>query len=124
LESRVSAEPVPQERAALLRRIAETYAGSLDNVEMAFLSAMRALRDLPDDARTLELCLSLVEKAGALEEFAAGLSEIAPRAGAASRAELCRALARLQARVGEHDEALASWRKVLTLRPTDTDALD
>ena len=73
LESRVSAEPVPQERAALLRRIAETYAGPLDNAEMAFLSATRALRDAPDDARSLELCLSLVDKAGAAEEFAAVL---------------------------------------------------
>ncbi|QRK05166.1 tetratricopeptide repeat protein [Archangium violaceum] len=124
LESRVSAEPVPQERSALLRRIAETYAGPLENAEMAFLSATRALRDMPDDQRTLELCLSLVDKAGAAEEFAAVLSEIAPRAGDVSRAELYRALARLQARLGEDDEALASWRKVLTLRPTDTDALD
>ncbi|HEX8439664.1 tetratricopeptide repeat protein [Archangium sp.] len=124
LESRVSAEPVPQERAALLRRIAETYAGPLDNVEMAFLSATRALRDQPDDARTLELCLSLVDKAGAAEEFAAVLSEIAPRASDAARAELYKALAKLQARLGEDDEALASWRRVLTLRPTDTDALD
>ncbi|MFY0524026.1 tetratricopeptide repeat protein [Archangium gephyra] len=124
LESRVSAEPVPQERAALLRRIAETYAGPLDNVEMAFLAATRALRDASDDARTLELCLSLVDKAGAAEEFAAVLSEIAPRASDSARAELYRALARLQARLGEDDEALASWRKVLTLRPTDTDALD
>ncbi|OJT18152.1 gliding motility protein [Archangium sp. Cb G35] len=124
LESRVSAEPVPQERAALLRRIAETYAGPLDNAEMAFLAGTRALRDAADDPRTLELCLSLVDKAGATEEFAAILSEIAPRASDAARAELYRALARLQARLGEDDEALASWRKVLTLRPTDTDALD
>ncbi len=124
LESRVSAEPVPHERAALLRRIAETYAGPLDNVEMAFLAATRALRDAADDARTLELCLSLVDKAGAAEEFAAVLSEIAPRASDSARAELYRALARLQARLGEDDEALASWRRVLTLRPTDTDALD
>ncbi|WPB73739.1 tetratricopeptide repeat protein [Archangium violaceum] len=124
LESRVSAEPVPQERAALLRRIAETYAGPLDNAEMAFLAGTRALRDAADDPRTLELCLALVDKAGATEEFAAILSEIAPRASDAARAELYRALARLQARLGEDDEALASWRKVLTLRPTDTDALD
>jgi tetratricopeptide (TPR) repeat protein len=124
LESRVSAEPVPQERAALLRRIAETYAGPLDNAEMAFLSATRALRDLPDEPRTLELCLSLVDKAGAAEEFAAVLAEIAPRASDAASADLYRALARLQARLGEDDEALDSWRKVLTLKPTDVEALE
>jgi len=124
LESRVSAEPVPQERGALLRRIAEMYAGPLDNAEMAFLSATRAMREVPDDARTLDLCLSLVDKAGAAEEFAAALSEIAPRASDAARVELYRALAKLQARLGEDDEALDSWRKVLTLRPTDSDALD
>ncbi|MBM7117671.1 tetratricopeptide repeat protein [Archangium primigenium] len=124
LESRVSAEPVPQERSVLLRRIAEMYAGPLENAEMAFLSATRSLREMPDDARTLELCLQLMDKAGAAEEFAAVLSEIAPRAGDAARAELYRALARLQARLGEDDESLASWRKVLTLSPTDTEALD
>ncbi|HUH12862.1 MAG TPA: hypothetical protein VMK65_07115, partial [Longimicrobiales bacterium] len=123
-ESRVSAEPVPQERAALLRRIAETYAGPLENAEMAFLSATRALREVPDDPRTLELCLTLVEPAGATEELAAILSEIAPRAGDTARAEMYRALARVQARLGEDPEALASWRRVLTLRPTDLEALE
>ncbi|HSP77684.1 MAG TPA: gliding motility protein, partial [Myxococcaceae bacterium] len=108
----------------LLRRIAETYAGPLENAEMAFLSATRAMREQPDDAHTLELCLELVEPAGATEEFAAILAEIAPRATDAASGAIYSALARLQARLGEDEEALASWQKVLTLQPTNTEALE
>ncbi|MCE9668260.1 tetratricopeptide repeat protein [Myxococcus stipitatus] len=124
LESRVSAEAVPQERAALLRRIAEMYAGPLENAEMGFLAATRALRELPDDLRSLELCVSLVDKAEAPEELSAILAEVAPKAGDSSRAELYRALARLHTDLGEPAEALTAWKRVLELRPTDTEALD
>lgn len=124
LESRVSAEAVPQERAALLRRIAEMYAGPLENAEMGFLAATRALRELPDDLRSLELCVSLVDRAEAPEELSAIIVEVAPKAGDASRAELYRALARLQTDLGEPADALASWKRVLELRPTDVEALD
>ncbi|MBJ6762133.1 tetratricopeptide repeat protein [Myxococcaceae bacterium JPH2] len=124
LESRASAEPVPQERAALLRRIAETYAGPLENPEMAFLAATRALRELPDDLRSLELCVSLVDKAEAPEELCAVLLEVAPKASDSARAELYRALGRMQVDLGEPAEALASWKKVLELKPTDQEALD
>ncbi|SEU06983.1 tetratricopeptide repeat protein [Stigmatella erecta] len=124
LEARASVEPVPQERAALLRRIAETYAGPMENAELAFVYAVRALQDLPDEHRSLELCLSLVDAASTHEELADMLSNIAPKAGDAARAELYRALAQLQARMGEDAEALAAWRKVLEVRPTDVEALE
>ncbi|MDY7229820.1 tetratricopeptide repeat protein [Hyalangium rubrum] len=124
LEARASVEPVPQERVALLRRIAETYAGPMENAELAFVYAVRALQDLPDDPRSLELCLSLMEPAGTPEELVEVLEGIAPKAGDTARAELYRALARIQARMGEDTEALAGWRKVLELRPTDEEALE
>ncbi|HZI10337.1 MAG TPA: gliding motility protein, partial [Myxococcus sp.] len=124
LESRVSAETVAQEKAALLRRISDIYASSLDNAEMGFLAATRALRELPDDLRSLEQCVALVDKAEAPEELAAVLSEVAPKAGDASRAELYRTLARLQTDLGEPAEALASWKRVLELKPADSEALD
>lgn len=124
LEARASVEPVPSERVALLRRIAETYAGPLENPEMAFVYALRALQDLPDDTQSLELCNALVDKADAAEEFAAVLTEVTPKAGDAARAELCRALGRLQGDLGEIDEALAAWRRLLELRPTDTEAVE
>jgi tetratricopeptide (TPR) repeat protein len=124
LEARASVEPMPQERVALLRRIAETYAGPMENAELAFVYAVRALQDLPDDPRSLELCLSLVEPAGTPEELMEVLSNIAPKAGDAARAEIYRALGRLQARMGDDNEALAAWRKVLELRATDEEALE
>jgi tetratricopeptide (TPR) repeat protein len=124
LEARASVETMPQERAALLRRIAETYAGPMENAELAFVYAVRALQDLPDDPRSLELCLSLVEPAGTAEELVEVLAGVAPKAGDAARGELYRALARIQARMGEDSEALAAWRKVLEVRPTDEEALE
>jgi tetratricopeptide (TPR) repeat protein len=124
LEARASVEPVPQERVALLRRIAETYAGPMQNAELAFVYAVRALQELPDELRSLELCLSLVEPAGTPEELVEVLANVAPKAGDAARAELYRALARLQARMGEDNEALAAWRKVLEVRATDEEALE
>jgi tetratricopeptide (TPR) repeat protein len=124
LEARASVEPVLQERVALLRRIAETYAGPMENAELAFVYAVRALQELPDELRSLELCLSLVEPAGTAEELVEVLAGVAPKAGDAARAELYRALARLQARMGEDNEALAAWRKVMEVRPTDEEALE
>lgn len=124
LEARASVEPLPQERVALLRRIAETYAGPMDNAELAFVYAVRALQELPDELRSLELCLSLVEPAGTPEELVEVLVGVAPKASDAARGELYRALARLQARMGEDNEALAAWRKVLEVRPTDEEALE
>ncbi len=65
LESRVSTEPQPQERVALLKKIAEAYTTQMDNAEMAFVTAARALRELPDDAGALELALKLYARADA-----------------------------------------------------------
>ena len=58
------------------------------------------------------------------EELCAVLMEVAPKAGDAARAELYRTLARLQVDLGEPAEALASWKRVLELKPTDHEALD
>ena len=49
LESRASTEPVAEERASLLRKVAKLYAGPMQNPELAFVSASRALRELPDE---------------------------------------------------------------------------
>ncbi|HET9452572.1 MAG TPA: gliding motility protein, partial [Aggregicoccus sp.] len=51
--------------------------------------------------------------------------EVAPRASDdGARAGLFRALAQLQGSLGEGAQALASWRRLLELRPTDAEALD
>ncbi len=125
LESRASMEPVAQERAALLCKIADIYAGPMDNAEMAFLFATRALRELPDDERSLELCVKYVEPAGAIEELAALLTEVATKAADdQSRASLFRALARMQIKENEPQAAVESWKRVLELVPSDPEALE
>ncbi|MHB8874318.1 MAG: tetratricopeptide repeat protein, partial [Myxococcaceae bacterium] len=125
LESRASAEPVPQEKAALLRRVAELYSNHMENPEMAFVAATRALREVPDDERSLELCLFLVDAADAADELSAMLGEVASKAADdKARASLFRALARLQVSHDEADLAVESWKRVLEIIPSDAEALD
>ncbi|HLL84408.1 MAG TPA: tetratricopeptide repeat protein, partial [Longimicrobium sp.] len=125
LEQRVATEVVPQERVALLHKVAELYAGPMDNPSMAFLTATRALKERPDDERSLALCLQLSAPAEASEELAAVLEEVAAKASDdRARAGLFRALARLKEQGGEGAEALVAWRRVLELQPSDVEALD
>ncbi len=125
LESRVEAETNPQERVQLLRKVAEVYSVQMDNPEMAFLASARALRELPDDDKALELSLSLFGPADTHDEMLTLLSEVAPRASIdASRANIYRALARLQAQNDETDESVESWKRVLEIVPTDPEALE
>ncbi len=125
MESRVSTEPVAQERAAMLRRMAEMYAGPLDSPEQAFITAARALRELPDDGAALDMCLSFARPADAEDALVELLEEIAPRANAPeSRTALYRALAQVKEREGEPEEAVESWRRVLETNPQDAEALE
>ena len=125
LESRASAETVPQEKTALLRKVAELYAGPMGNPEMAFVAASRALREMPDEEVSLAMVVRLAEPSNSGEELCSLLEEIAPKASDdRSRAALYRALAREQEQQGEKDAAVESWKKVLELGAADSDALE
>ncbi len=124
LESRASSEPRPQEKAALLRRMAELYSGQLDSPEQAFITASRALRELPDDGEALQMCLAWAKPADAEEALTEILEEVAPRATSPqARAALYRALAQLKEREGEAAFAIEAWRRVLEAAPQDAEAL-
>lgn len=125
LESRASAETVPAERAALLRKVAHIYAGPMENAASAFIAATKALRELPDDEAALHLCIQYVDAAEAQDELAMLLEEVSERASDdKARANLYKALARLKQQAGEADEALDTWKRVIELQPSDSDALD
>ncbi len=125
LEARVAAEPSAGGRSELLRKVAELYAHEMDNAAMAFVAAARALKELPDEPKNLELALVHVAAAEAEDELVSLLSEVAPRAsGDLPRAGLYRALARLQAQQDEEQGAVESWKRVLELAPTDAEAMD
>ena len=125
LESLASAEPALKARVALLRRVADVYAGPMKNAEMAFVAAAHALRELPDDEASLELCLKLVDAAEATDDLVALLVEIASKASDdGARASLYRALGRLRQRQRDPAGALETWRRVLELSPADEEALD
>lgn len=125
LEARAQAAP-PEERASLLRRIAQLYEGPLGNVDMAFVYAGRALEAAPDDAEILADAQRCAIASGTQEELISLLEEVIPRARSeASRTALVRLLANLQAQDGAlDDQAILSYRRLLELVPGDEPALD
>src|SRR5678815_3675843 len=125
LESRASTEPVAQERAALLRKVAKLYAGPMQNADLAFVSASRALRELPDEEASLTLTVTLSERAThGGEELASLLEEILPRASEdAAQVAILRALGKTQEKLGHGAEAIDAWRRVLETVPSDSEAM-
>ena len=122
LESRAANETDPGRRAALLRRVAETYAGPLRNPELAFLCAGRALAADPDANESLDLAVRLGEVAALPEELSALLAENADRAHEPSaRAEYQRRIARLTQR--DPAAAALAWQRLLDIVPEDREAL-
>ena len=125
LESRASTEPVAQERASLLRKVAKLYAGPMQNSDLAFVSASRALRELPDEEASLTLTVTLSERAShGGDELAALLEEILPRASEdAARVAILRSLGKVQEKLGHPVEAIDAWRRVLETVPSDSEAM-
>lgn len=125
IEAQVTSEPQPAEKSALLRKMSEIYSQQMDNAEMAFVAATRALRELPDEPKNLSLCSLLYKAADARDEYISLLTEIAPKAADdGARANLHRTLARLQAEAGEAEDAVESWKQVMALAPTDGEAME
>src|SRR5262249_3800553 len=123
-EARASTETVPQERAALQRKVAELYAGPMHNPAMAFLSATKALREVADDEQSLALCLKLAKAADVQDELAEVLEEVSEKAASDdARAALRRAHAQLEESRGRDQDALEEWQKVLEIRPSDPEGL-
>jgi tetratricopeptide (TPR) repeat protein len=122
LEARAANEADPGGRAALLRRVAEVYAGPLRNPEMAFLAAGRALAADPDSPESLALAVHHASEAGATDELQGLLLENADRAAeAATRAEFHRWIARTSGAIPA--AAAEAWQRVLDLVPDDREAL-
>jgi len=123
LEARLPGLPDPAARAALLRRVADLYQGPLRNVEMAFLTASRALREDPGSRETMDLAERLARVANVEEELAALFSENAERAlDPLVRAEYYRRLGRLSS--AEPARAAEAWQKLLEIAPDDAEALE
>jgi golgin subfamily B member 1 len=123
LEARCAAEPDPKRRSDLLRRMSALYLKQLGNPEMAFVSAARAFRERPEEPENLKLALSTYGDADAEDEMIDLLTEVGPRtADDQSRLQVYRALAQLSTK-GQHPSAVDSWKRVLELSPTDSEAL-
>ncbi|MFT3914841.1 MAG: tetratricopeptide repeat protein [Anaeromyxobacteraceae bacterium] len=121
LEARAANETDPVARAALLRRVADVYGGSMRNAELAFVAASRALAAHPDALESLEAAERWSAQAGSAEELAALLAENADRAREPrTRGELLRRIARLAR--PEPAKAAEAWQRVLDLLPEDAEA--
>ena len=76
-------------------------------------------------ARRWFCAMSLFGPADTHDEMMSLLAEVSPRASVlSSRANLYRALARLQAQNDETDESVESWKRVLEIAATDPEALE
>lgn len=125
LESRLATEESLEERASLRRKVAEVYVQQLGNPASAFIAAMGALKEVPDDEKSLDLCLSLYAQADLRDEMLALLDEVAPLATQSwARGRLYRELARLQVQNQDFEAAVDAWKKVLEVMPSDSEALD
>ncbi|MFN0062609.1 MAG: gliding motility protein [Myxococcaceae bacterium] len=123
-EARATSETAPHERAALLRKVAELYTRSMDNAPMGFVAATRALREVPDDETSLTLCLNLAPLAEAEDELTEVLEEVAERAADdKARSAMYGALGRLAEQRHRDGDALAYYRRLLELKPSDLEGL-
>src|SRR4029453_17139409 len=98
-------------------------AGPMQNPDLAFVSASRALRELPDEEASLTLTVTLSDRAAhGGEELASLLEEILPRASEdAARVAILRALAMAQEKLGHGVQGIDAWRRGLEARPSDSD---
>src|SRR5271165_183322 len=96
----------------------------MQNPELAFVSAARALRELPDEEPSLALAVSLAERASTHEELAALLEEVLQRASnEAAQVGITRALGRAQQTLGRTEEGVHAWERLLEAVPADGEAL-
>jgi tetratricopeptide (TPR) repeat protein len=127
LEAKAAGLQDPREKAPLLKRVAEIYAGPLDNPDMAFLAAGRAMREDPDDLAVVELAFREAGRAALLEELASLLTENADRAkDSSSKVEYRRRLGRILSSPASADppRATEEWTRLLDLAPADGEALE
>jgi len=123
LEARLPDLKDPPARAALLRRVAEIYAGPLRSPEMAFVSSSRALREDPGSREAMDHAEKLARAADSEEELAALFAENAERAlEPEARAEYHRRLGRLTS--GDPARSAEAWQKLLEILPDDAEALE
>ncbi len=123
LDARAASESDARQRAALLRQMAEIYAGPMQNPEMAFVTAARGLKDAPEDESLLNIAVTTAPLADAKDELLSLLEELEPYASGPGRIAMLRVLVAAHREAGDADRALAVSQTLLSLNPTDPEAL-
>src|SRR5262249_35608478 len=124
LEILASAADEVNGRVRLLRKVAHTAAENLNDLARAFDAEPRALKDDPANLETRTELEQLAERSGAWEKLDVIFSEIAQ---GISDATLARGywmrLAAIDERLNKVDEAAQNYLHVLSIDPSDGEAL-
>lgn len=111
-------------RVRLLRKVAHTAAENLKDITRAFDAEARALKDDPGNLETRGELEQLAERSGAWDKLDGIFAEIA---GGLEDAQLARGywmrLAAIAERLGKVDDAAQNYQRVLTIDPSDQEAL-
>ncbi len=130
LEARIALTPDPIDRAGLLSRIADLAENQLGNHARALEATLRWLAVDPASGQALNETDRLAERLGQWPEVASRIAEIAAAPEAADRDTevqvlLLTFLGRIQRkRLGQLDDAAASYRAALVLDPGSLIAID
>jgi tetratricopeptide (TPR) repeat protein len=113
-----------ERRVSLLRKIASTASNQLQDVSRALGAQARALKQDPALADSRVELEYLAEQAGAWDHLISIYNEVAAGLDDPALArEYWMRLAAIEERLGKVDEAAQSYEKVLSLDPSDADAL-
>jgi tetratricopeptide (TPR) repeat protein len=125
LDVRLSLEKMPHVRQELFGELMRIYEEELDQKEMSFLTACRALKEnMEDEALRLKL-EQFAEETDSVEEMAMVYEEILDGRVACTEAGLAlvRRLAKIKEfQLEEPDEAISLWQQVLWAEPDDEEA--
>ncbi|HEY2406375.1 MAG TPA: tetratricopeptide repeat protein [Polyangiaceae bacterium] len=124
LEILAKSDAEVERRVSLLRKIAATAATQLNSLDRALDAQARALKEDPALGDSLLELEQFAAQAGAWDKLIAIYNDVA---GSLDDASLARQywmrLAVIEERLGKVDEAAASYEKVLSLDPSDAEAL-
>ena len=125
IDVRLTLEKMPHVRQELFGELMRIYEEELDQKQLAFLAACRALRENMEDEPLRLKLESLAEETDSVEEMAMVYEEILD--GKVACTETGLALVRRLAKIKEFhleepDEAISLWQQVLWAEPDDEEA--
>lgn len=116
----------PEAKQQLFMRVSQVQEAQLNDANSALASAIEALGILPDHQEALERSMRLAELSGQYETFANAMERLGNEATDAnlSRQLLNQAAASYQYQLGNDDQAVTVFKKILEQHPTDLESVE